>query len=36
MYPQVITPGYRLVLAINGREYNYHAPEQGPFFLCER
>ena len=36
MYPQVITPGYKLVLAANGREYNYHSSEQGPFFLCER
>lgn len=36
MYPQVITPGYRLVLSVDGREYNYHAAEQGSFFLCER
>lgn len=36
MYPQVITPGYKLVLAVSGREYNYHASERGQFFLCER
>lgn len=34
-YLQVITPGYRLVLAANGQEYNYHAARDGEFFLCE-
>lgn len=34
-YPQVITPGYKLVLAVGGREYAYHASERGDFFLCE-
>jgi len=35
MYPQVITPGYKLVLAVGERQYNYHAASEGPFFLCE-
>jgi hypothetical protein len=34
-YLQVITPGYRLVLAANGQQYNYHAAVEGEFFLCE-
>jgi hypothetical protein len=34
-YLQVITPGYRLVLAAGGQEYNYHAAVEGEFFLCE-
>lgn len=36
MYPQVITPGFKLVLAVNGQQYNYHASERGAFFLCEK
>ncbi len=35
MYPQVITPGFKLVLAASGQQYNYHASERGAFFLCE-
>lgn len=35
MYPQVISPGYKLVLSAGGQEYNYHASESGDFFLCE-
>jgi len=35
VYPQVITPGYRLVLSAGGREYAYHASERGEFFYCE-
>jgi hypothetical protein len=35
MYPQVITPGYKLVLAVGERQYTYHAASEGPFFLCE-
>jgi hypothetical protein len=35
MYPQVITPGYKLVLSAGGQTYNYHASDRGEFFLCE-
>jgi len=35
MYPQVITPGFKLVLAVSGQQYSYHASERGAFFLCE-
>ena len=34
-YLQVITPGYKLVLAAGGQEYSYHAATEGEFFLCE-
>lgn len=36
MYPQVITPGYKLVLAVNGSEYAYHASQDGAMFYCEK
>jgi hypothetical protein len=35
MYAQVVTPGYRLVLEAEGKQYNYHT-DQGRFaVLCE-
>jgi hypothetical protein len=34
MYPQVITPGYRLLLAAGGQEYAYHATQDGELFYC--
>lgn len=34
MYPQVITPGYRIVLRIGDVEYDYRASERGFFLLC--
>lgn len=36
MYPQVITPGFRLVLVANGQEYAYHGAENGELFYCEQ
>lgn len=36
MYPQVLTPGYSVVLRAGGDLYNYHASRGGYFFLCER
>jgi len=35
-YPQVLVEGYRLVLAVNGARYAYHAAADGDFFYCER
>ncbi len=34
MYAQVITPGYLIVLEVNGQEFNYHASETS-VKLCE-
>jgi hypothetical protein len=34
MYDQVITPGYQIVLKIDGREYTYHTGGNN-FILCE-
>jgi hypothetical protein len=34
MYPQVISPGYRLILAAGGQEYAYHGNESGDLFFC--
>lgn len=33
-YTQALVPGYRVMLEANGKRYNYHASEQGYFFLC--
>lgn len=35
MYIQVITPGYQIVLEMNGQEFDYHADNQR-VFLCEK
>ena len=35
MYAQVITPGLRVVLEANGKEYAYHSDGRR-IFLCER
>jgi hypothetical protein len=35
MYAQVVTPGTRIVLAVDGTEYYYHAGPNRPPFLCE-
>lgn len=35
MYPQVITPGVRVVLGAGGNEYAYHGDTQGVLFYCE-
>ncbi len=34
MYLQVLTPGYRVILEVEGQRYAYHAGRQGPPFLC--
>ena len=36
MYAQVITPGHRVVLALDGRQYTYHTAQAGSFVLCEQ
>jgi hypothetical protein len=33
-YSQAITPGYRIVLAVDGATYAYHASRNGSPFLC--
>ena len=35
MYAQVVTPGYRILLEHEGREYDYHAG-RGRVLLCEK
>lgn len=35
MYPQVITEGYRVILAAEGKEYAYHGDDRGELFYCE-
>jgi hypothetical protein len=36
MYAQVITPGYQIVLAAGGEEYDFHTGNraEGPIILC--
>lgn len=34
-YPQVLTPGYQIVFAVEGSTFDYRAPEGGQFRLCE-
>lgn len=34
MYPQVITEGFRVILAAGGAEYAYHGDDRGQFFYC--
>ena len=33
-YTQATVPGYRIVLEIDGEQFNYHANESGFFFIC--
>jgi hypothetical protein len=35
-YMQVITPGYRVILFANGREYTYHTNMQSMATHCEK
>ncbi len=35
MYAQVITPGYQIILSVEGQEYDYHANMQDAF-LCQK
>ena len=34
-YLQVITPGYRIVLQVNGQSYEYHTNRDAYFVYCE-
>ena len=35
MYTQALVSGYRVVLAVGDRKYDYRAAESGYFFICE-
>ncbi len=35
-YMQVITPGYKVILFANGREYTYHTNMQNMAIHCEK
>lgn len=35
MYTQALTPGYRVVLEIDGEDHHFHASETGEFFYCD-
>ena len=35
-YMQVITPGYRVILFANGREYEYHTNRQNMAIRCPK
>jgi hypothetical protein len=34
MYPQMIVPGYRVVLQAGGEKYAYHSDRRGNFVVC--
>lgn len=34
MYTQAIVEGYRVILIVEGQEYDYRASDQGAFKLC--
>lgn len=36
MYIQVITPGYKIVLSVDGKTYEYHGKAQDAPALCEK
>ena len=36
MYAQAITPGYQVILEVDGQQYDYHANDQGLLKLCEQ
>ena len=35
LYTQVITPGYRILLEVNGQQYEYHSNRDAYFVYCE-
>ncbi len=35
LYTQVITPGYHVVISVDGVEYDYRVSEGGEIRLCE-
>src|SRR5215207_1458464 len=36
MYAQVLTPGFRILIAAGGRQLEYHADERGRVVLCSQ
>lgn len=36
MYAQVITPGYKLILAAQGQQYQYHTDQKANVVLCQQ
>ena len=36
MYSQVLTPGYQIILEVNGTQYDYRTNETGYFLLCDK
>ena len=34
MYLQVLTPGYKIILMAEGKEYSYHTDESNKYILC--
>ncbi|MFO8037463.1 MAG: hypothetical protein R6U57_12640 [Anaerolineales bacterium] len=36
MYAQVITPGYRIILEVDGKQHDYRTDQAGHFKLCDR
>jgi len=35
MYIQVLTPGYRIILEVSGKQYDYRTDDRGYFKLCK-
>ena len=35
MYIQVLTPGYRIILEVGGKQYDYRTDDRGYFKLCK-
>jgi hypothetical protein len=36
MYSQVLTPGYQIILEVNGTQYDYRTDTLGHFLLCDK
>ncbi len=36
MYAQVITSGYRIILEVDGKQYDYRIDQSEKFMLCEK
>jgi hypothetical protein len=35
MYMMVLSPGFQIILSVEGRDFNYHAGQSGGVFYCE-
>jgi hypothetical protein len=35
LYAEVLTPGYLILLHVDGQEYEYHSGRNSDAFLCE-